>query len=299
LRRRVVAAMDAGQVPGPDAPTEGKIEKPRKSDFRQRAHCNPLADFVDRYPLTPEHVDWSVHFPAAYSKAEVAAEQLKLNTASCPIAYPADAVPATVNGRLGPQVRFLDVGCGYGGLLVTLGPRFPETLMLGLEIREQVTNYVGQRIRALRLGADGEPPSHHNVAVVRTNAMKFLPNYFRRGQLDKMFFCFPDPHFKRKNIRRRIINSGLLSLYAYVMRPGALLYHSTDVKELHEWMDGCCRDHPLFEVVPQEEQAEDPCVKAVMSETEEAKRVQNLGRFGHDVYLGVHRRRATEMSLSA
>ena len=59
-----------------------------------------------------------------------------------------------------------------------------------------------------------------------------------------MFFCFPDPHFKRnlitlcrdlvmtraclkralagKNARRRIISYGLLSVYAYVMAPDGL-----------------------------------------------------------------------------
>ena len=24
------------------------------------------------------------------------------------------------------------------------------------------------------------------------------------------------------------------------------LYHATDVKELHEWMDQACEEHPLF-----------------------------------------------------
>lgn len=37
-------------------------------------------------------------------------------------------------------------------------------LMLGMEIREQVTNYVGKRIQAMRQGAEGEP-SHHNVSA--------------------------------------------------------------------------------------------------------------------------------------
>ena len=27
--------------------------------------------------------------------------------------------------------------------------------------------------------------------------MKHLPNFFRKGQLEKMFFLFPDPHFKK------------------------------------------------------------------------------------------------------
>lgn len=291
-----------------------KIEKPKKADFRQRAHCNPLSDFVSNYPISPDHVDWSVHFPRAFGHTERCTAEaggdvpmassssgpniLRLNTRDHPIEYQAIPVAPSLNGCAGPAVRFLDVGCGFGGLLIALGPKFPDTLILGLEIREQVTNYVGERVRALRCGADGTP-SHHNVSVIRTNAMKFLPNYFRKGQLQKMFFCFPDPHFKRKNIRRRIISEGLLSIYAYLMAPGAMLYHATDVGELHEWMEGCCKEHPLFEQVPEEEWAKDPCVHAVVNETEEAKRVHKLGRFGHDVHVGVFRRRESAWSSTA
>ena len=35
-------------------------------------------------------------------------------------------------------VRFADVGCGFGGLLIRLSPLFPDTLMLGLELRDKV-----------------------------------------------------------------------------------------------------------------------------------------------------------------
>ena len=37
-----------------------------------------------------------------------------------------------------PMVRFVDVGCGFGGLLIRLSPLFPDTLMLGLELRDKV-----------------------------------------------------------------------------------------------------------------------------------------------------------------
>lgn len=270
----------------------GKIEKPKKADFRQRAHCNPLCDWGDCYPVSPDHVDWSVHFPKFFpgSPGSGVEDALLLNTSEYPIQYPDGTVRPECSGKVGQhQVRFLDVGCGFGGLLMALSPKFPDKLMLGMEIREQVTNYVGKRIQAMRQGAEGTP-SHHNVSVIRTNAMKFLPNYFRKGQLEKMFFCFPDPHFKRKNARRRIISYGLLSVYAYLMCPGGLLYHATDVKELHEWMDQACEEHPLFVRVPREEVADDPCIEAVTSETEESKRVKNLGRFGHEVHLSIFRR---------
>ena len=60
-------------------------------------------------------------------------------------------------------------------------------------VMRQVSEYVKERIAALRRE---QPGSYGNIACGRTNAMKYLPNYFRRGQLEKMFFLFPDPHFK-------------------------------------------------------------------------------------------------------
>ena len=50
----------------------------------------------------------------------------------------------------------------------------------------------------------------------------------------QMFFCFPDPHFKQKKHRRRIVNTTLLSEYAYYLTEGGLLYTITDVEDLHK-----------------------------------------------------------------
>ena len=43
------------------------------------------------------------------------------------------------------RLRFADIGCGYGGLLVQLSPMFPDKLMVGLEIRVKVSDYVRDR----------------------------------------------------------------------------------------------------------------------------------------------------------
>jgi tRNA (guanine-N7-)-methyltransferase len=71
--------------------------------------------------------------------------------------------------------------------------------------------------------------------------------------LDKIFFLFPDPHFKKANFRRRIISPTLLAEYAYVLRVGGLVYTNTDVEDLHLWMVEHLSAHPLFERVPAEE----------------------------------------------
>ena len=85
----------------------------------------------------------------------------------------------------------------------------------------QVSDYVKDRISALRIQ---NPGSYLNVACIRSNAMKYLPNFFGAGQLEKMFFLFPDPHFKSRKNKWRIINETLLAEYAYVLAEGGLIY---------------------------------------------------------------------------
>ena len=101
-----------------------------------------------------------------------------------------------------------------------------------MEIRVKVSDYVKDKISALR---SQNPGQFTNVACLRGNAMKYLPNFFRKGQLSKMFFLFPDPHFKKAKHKWRIINETLLAEYAYVLRVGGKIYTVTDVEDLFDW----------------------------------------------------------------
>ena len=86
-----------------------------------------------------------------------------------------------------------------------------------------------------------------------------------------MFFCFADPHFKKTNHRRRIVNTALLTDYAYVLRPGGKIYIVTDVEDLHNWQVSKLEEHPMFERLPESEESnEDPCVAAMRCGTDEA-----------------------------
>lgn len=58
--------------------------------------------------------------------------------------------------------------------------------MVGLEIRTQVTEYVDERIKALRLQHAAEG-SYQNISVLRANTMKFLPNIFDKYQVGAFF----------------------------------------------------------------------------------------------------------------
>ncbi|PSR88756.1 hypothetical protein PHLCEN_2v5107 [Hermanssonia centrifuga] len=187
--------------------------------------------------------------------------------------------PAFVSTGKTPE--FADVGCGFGGLLIALAPMFPDTLMLGMEIRVQVSQYVQDRIIALRttsaISNAASPEPYQNVSIVRANAMKFMPNYFPKHSLSSLFFLFPDPHFKARKHKARIISPTLLAEYAYVLRPGGIVYTITDVHDLHEWMKSHLAAFPLFEPVAEEDlraQGKGPIIDAVYSSTEEGKKVE-------------------------
>ncbi|KAJ1920395.1 tRNA (guanine-N(7)-)-methyltransferase (tRNA(m7G46)-methyltransferase) [Mycoemilia scoparia] len=347
------------------------MKLPRKRFFRQRAHVNVFTDIDVDYPTRPEDEDWSRLYPKYFSpKQQQQENQAQSNDTSSSV-VPAkrplsenndedDNHTATANTAplsIYPQrdtkkIEFADIGCGFGGLLVSLSPLFPDTLMLGMEIRMKVVTYVQKRIEALRdiqhsletrkmkgenieivnpklkiqqeiealeaeasstknnkdkktsggdkpedgaseeLRDNGEtqrlvPGQYQNISAIRMNAMKYLPNFFEKAQLSKLFFLFADPHFKKRKHKARIISPTLLAEYAYILREGGIIYTITDVKDLHDWMKKHLDDHPLFERIPDEELANDPCIPCVCNSTEEGKKVtRNKG----DKYLACYRR---------
>lgn len=247
-----------------DSPTPESdlVDLPRKRFYRQRAHSNPFSDHRLDYPKNPDAMNWGKLYPDYVDEK---------------------------TGKFTLKVEFADIGCGYGGLLMKLGSEFPENISLGMEIRVQVTQYVEDRIIALR-EQNREDKAYQNVAVLRGNAMKFIPNFFHKGQLLKMFFCFPDPHFKQRKHKARIITNTLLSEYSYVLREGGIIYTITDVKDLHEWMVKHLEEHPLFERLSTEWEAQDKCAQLVWNSTEEGQKVErNKG----SKYIACFKRLAT------
>ena len=153
-----------------------------------------------------------------------------------------------------------------------------------MEIRTSVTEYVQEKVRALRV-QNAATGGFQNASCIRANTMKFLPNFFQKAQLEKIFLCFPDPHFKQRKHKARIVSYTLNSEYAYVLKPGAIVYTITDVKDLHDWMKGHFERHPSFERVEKvfeegtgdDGEGMDECVKLIREETEEGKKVTRNG----------------------
>jgi tRNA (guanine-N7-)-methyltransferase len=216
---------------------------PKKREFRQRAHCNPLSDREIPYPLSPAEIDWTEFYPV-------------LNQPG--------------HGISRPHPVILDIGCGYGGLSFEMGARNPADLILAFEIRCTVASYVQKKITALR-GAG----KAHNFAVQWGNTMRTLMRYIRGDTIEMIFILFPDPHFKKRKAKWRIISPQLMDEYAFIMRPGAVLYLVTDVQSYFEYAAPIIEGHPLFERLDISE--DDEILQIAMTATEESKKVTRNG----------------------
>lgn len=197
-------------------------------------------------PLNPGTYNWRLHYADFFRNTKIDADETAV-------------------------IRFADVGCGFGGLLVKLSPLFPSELSLGMEIRDKVSQYVKERCLALRRSHRG---LFENISCVRTNSMKHMPHFFRKGQLSKLFFLFPDPHFKTANHRRRIIQHSLLAEYAFTLAVGGLLYLVTDVEELGHWMSDKLGEQKCFERLSVADMETDLVVPILFTGSEEGQKVE-------------------------
>lgn len=77
--------------------------------------------------------------------------------------------------------------------------------------------------------------------------------------------------------RRRIINTHLLTEYAFLLRPGGILYTITDVQDVGDWMRDKLDAHPLFERLSDAELEGDPAAALLATATEEGQKVARNG----------------------
>lgn len=62
---------------------------------------------------------------------------------------------------------------------------FPDSLILGVEIRDKVANYVGEKINSIRNNSGGK--MCENTAIIRSNAMKAFTNYFEKDSVSFLY----------------------------------------------------------------------------------------------------------------
>ena len=124
----------------------------------------------------------------------------------------------------------LDIGCARGRFLLALAQQQPELNHLGVEIRRALVAAAEADRQQLGLG---------NLHYLFCNANISVEGWLTAlapGQLDLVSIQFPDPWFKKRHHKRRVLQPALLLAIAAALEPGKRLFMQSDILDVIEPM---------------------------------------------------------------
>lgn len=124
----------------------------------------------------------------------------------------------------------LDIGCARGRFLHRMAEALPTWNFLGVEIREPLVIEANRIAREYGL---------QNVHYVFCNAMLWLGRLLEDipdGRLQMVTIHFPDPWFKKKHAKRRMVNAELVETVVKHLAVGGQVFIQTDIEFLFEEM---------------------------------------------------------------
>jgi tRNA (guanine-N7-)-methyltransferase len=128
--------------------------------------------------------------------------------------------PARLAGSCRVEV---ELGCADAEFSFQLAAARPDWLVAGLEIREPCL--ARNRVRAAELGLD-------NLRFAYSNLNVDLDRVFPPASVDRFHLLFPDPWFKERHHKRRVIEPALVDVIADQLRVGGELHAASDVFEV-------------------------------------------------------------------
>ena len=151
---------------------------------------------------------------------------------------PDDLIAPDWEAALGGAPQEVDIGIGMGDFLCAYAQAHPERRIAGLEVREAFCDEA--RLRLEQAGVE-------NAAVVWVDATRYLASVLPEGCIERAFVSFPDPWFKKRHHKRRLIQGDFLEQLHRVMAPGGEFLLQSDNEELAEFMLEAVENSGLFD----------------------------------------------------
>ncbi|MEP6848703.1 MAG: tRNA (guanosine(46)-N7)-methyltransferase TrmB [Acidobacteriota bacterium] len=138
----------------------------------------------------------------------------------------------------------LDIGCARGRFLLRMAEAQPAWNYLGVEIREPLVD------EANRLAGEAGLPNLHYTFC---NAMLWLDRLLADvppAQLQVVTIQFPDPWFKKKHAKRRMVNDEMVEAIVQHLAPDGNVFVQTDIESLAQEMFELFRSNDGLQEVP-------------------------------------------------
>ena len=135
----------------------------------------------------------------------------------------------------------IDIGSAKGEFLIELATKYPKWNFLGLEIREPLVISSERKRKKLEL---------KNLKFLFCNVNISLDEWLSDldcDQLKRVSIQFPDPWFKRKHFKRRVLKSCLLNSIARYMSKEGELFIQSDIFKLIDSMNNVIHKSIYFD----------------------------------------------------
>ncbi|MEA5596582.1 tRNA (guanosine(46)-N7)-methyltransferase TrmB [Rivularia sp. UHCC 0363] len=150
------------------------------------------------------------------------------------------------------QPLLLDIGCARGQFLIEMAQLEPNCNFLGLEIREPLVETANKTRSELGL------TNLHYIFCNANNSLKPLLSSLPKGILQQVTIQFPDPWFKNRHGKRRVVQPQLVAELAEYLAPGGTVFLQSDVKFVAIEMCDRFDENPAFHRQSKQWLAENP-----------------------------------------
>ncbi|ACC78826.1 tRNA (guanosine(46)-N7)-methyltransferase TrmB [Nostoc punctiforme] len=145
------------------------------------------------------------------------------------------------------QPLHLDIGCAKGQFLLNMASIEPNWNYLGLEIREPLV------VEANKLRSELALTNLHYLFCNVNNSLHSLLSSLPPGSLQRVTIQFPDPWFKTRHAKRRVVQPELVAELASYLAVGGVVFVQSDMEFIAVEMRDRFAAHPAYQKVGTEE----------------------------------------------
>jgi tRNA (guanine-N7-)-methyltransferase len=141
----------------------------------------------------------------------------------------------------------LDIGCARGRFLLKMAQVETEWNFLGVEIREPLVTEANRLVTELGL------TNLHYLFCNINNSLSPILSTFKPGILQRVTIQFPDPWFKTRHAKRRVVQPELVQELAQYLAVGGVVFLQSDQEFIAVEMCDRFHENPAFEKIGTEE----------------------------------------------